>query len=424
MPRARVEPDDAHSVGGSEQWNDLQTVALCMGWYHVSANSAGPGASQRLDPLFEKVLVGYNYFYKEMGGVVSSQRRGVVYKLRTGKACKNKWQTMNKDVSRFLSCDILATHTKRRSGAGPEEFRADALKYYVARHKGVFKFESAYDYLKDKPKWLRDVAQHTKADGKKRTRTTPGKPTDALRTSDSENERTGPKVPGQKKARRLEKDLVIITAAVAAKEAIISSDIAKFQERAKINMLAVQVEQSRQAVEKEKIEAEREKQDDEIMGKDLTGMEDYQLTYFHSRVTDIFERQATRKREREAANVARQRANEAAEVAAEVSTEETEQAAVLQTAFQEASGSGSPATAECADDTTVIAVVPAVVVTDCEDYEPLTENEVALRFRAQLEDMANAIDTEKGVEEVNQPWLPQGEETVRTIDDSDTDGDT
>ena len=52
---------------------------------------------------------------------------------------------------------------------------------------------------------------------------------------------------------------------------------------------------------------------------------------------------------------------------------------------------------------------------------------VALRWRAQLEDMANAIDTEKGVEEVNQPWLPQGEETVRTIrtpDDSDIDGDT
>ena len=131
-----------------------------------------------------------------MGGVVSSQRRGVVYKPRTGKACKNKWQTMNKDVNRFLSCDILATHTKRRSGAGPAEFRVDALKYYVAKHKSVFKFESAYDYLKDKPKWLRDLAQHTKTDGKKKTRTTPGKPTENLRASDSENERTGAKVPG------------------------------------------------------------------------------------------------------------------------------------------------------------------------------------------------------------------------------------
>ena len=67
------------------------------------------------------------------------------------------------------------------------------------------------------------------------------------------------KVPGQKKARRLKKDLVVITANVAAKEAIISADIAKFQERARINMRAVQVEQSRQAVEMEKIDVQREK---------------------------------------------------------------------------------------------------------------------------------------------------------------------
>lgn len=224
-----------------------------------------------------------------MGGVVK-KRRGVVYRVRTGKACKNKWQSMNKEVSRFLSCDILATHTVRRSGATAAEFRADALKYYIARHNSEFKFESAYDYLKDKPKWHRDVAQHTKVDGKKKTRTTPRKPSERLRTSGSENERVGAKPPRQKKARILEKELVFITAAVAAKEAIISSDIAKFQERTKINMLAVKVEQSRQAVEMEKTEVEREKHDDEIMKMDLTGMDEYKISYFHSRITDILER--------------------------------------------------------------------------------------------------------------------------------------
>ena len=312
MPRARAIPDDSHSVGGSEHWNVLQTVALCKGWYHVSSNPAGPGSSQRLDPLFEKVCVGYNHFYKEMGGVVAVQRPGVVYRPRTGKACKNKWQTMNKEVTRFLSCDILATHTKRRSGATEAEFRKDALKYYQARHKGEFKFESAYDYLKDKPKWLRDISQHTKTNGKRKSRTTPGKSNEKLRTSDSETARVGSKPPGQKKARRIEKEMVIITAGVAAKEAIISADIAKFAERARINVVAVQTEQNRQEVDKEKVELDREKQEDEIMRVDLTGMPEYKIRYFISRITDILERQELRKAQKAVALLADEAAREAA----------------------------------------------------------------------------------------------------------------
>ena len=76
MVRARAVPDAAHTVEGSEQWNYLQTLALCKGWYHVSANSARPGSSQRLVGLFEKVLVGHNYFYKSMGGTIAKPRKG------------------------------------------------------------------------------------------------------------------------------------------------------------------------------------------------------------------------------------------------------------------------------------------------------------------------------------------------------------
>ena len=48
MPRVRVH-EDANLVGGSGHWNDLQTKALCMAWYHVSANPAGKGTSQTRD---------------------------------------------------------------------------------------------------------------------------------------------------------------------------------------------------------------------------------------------------------------------------------------------------------------------------------------------------------------------------------------
>ena len=83
--------------------------------------------------------------------------------------------------------------------------------------------------------------------------------------SDSEEEQVGPKVPGQKKARRLEKDLVVLTAAAVVAEANVAADIAKFQERSKINLLAMEVEQMRLTLDKER-------KDDDIIGLDLIGL--------------------------------------------------------------------------------------------------------------------------------------------------------
>ena len=107
--------------------------------------------------LFEGKLVAYHFFYKKLGGVATKPKKGVVCKARTGRACRNKWQAMNTCITKFLSCDVLATHTFRKSGSTPADFRKDAKKYYIERHDAEFKFETAYDYLKDKPKWLRDA---------------------------------------------------------------------------------------------------------------------------------------------------------------------------------------------------------------------------------------------------------------------------
>lgn len=154
MPCVRRDPDDASSVGGSEHWSDLQTKALCMAWYHVSAQPGGKGTSQTRDALFATVLLAYHYFYKKLGGVPPKPKKGVVPKDRTGEGCRTKWQSMNTCVTKFLACDILSSHTLRKSGATPANFREDALKCFIERHHHEFKFETAYDYLKDKTKWL------------------------------------------------------------------------------------------------------------------------------------------------------------------------------------------------------------------------------------------------------------------------------
>lgn len=94
-----------------------------------------------------------------------------------------------------------------------------------------------------------------------------------IRQSDSEEEVAGDKPPGQKKARRLEKEIVVINAAVATKEAAIAKDITVFTERAKNHAMSVEVEFERQRVEQEKL-------DDEVMRMDLTTLEEYKVPYW------------------------------------------------------------------------------------------------------------------------------------------------
>ena len=194
-----------HIVGGSEHWNDLQIKALCMAWFHVSAKPAGKGTSQTRDELFENILVTYHFFYKNLGGEAANPKKGVIFKPQTGKAWRNKWQAMNNCVTKFMSCDVLATHTLRRFGSTPANFRKDATKYDIQRHSSEFKFEIAYNYLKDKPKWLRDAGQHH-TDGKaikKEIKSTPAKDAEKIKASDSEDEVVRDKPAGQKRARVL-----------------------------------------------------------------------------------------------------------------------------------------------------------------------------------------------------------------------------
>lgn len=49
---------------------------------------------------------------------------------------------------------------------------------------------------------------------------------------------------------------------------------------------------------------------------------------------------------------------------------------------------------------------------------PVDENEAAKAFKNQCEDMANAIDLEKGVEDIIAPWEEQ-EVLIRTPKDSE-----
>ena len=324
---------------------------------------------------------------------------------------------MNTCVTKFLSCDVLSSHTIKKSGETPENFKADALKYYLQRHHHDFKFETAYDYLKDKPRWLRDAAQH-KQDEKapKKSRTTPKKAGEQLRASDSEEEVLGDKPPGQKKARRLEKELVVIDAAVAKKEAEISKDIATFTERAKMHQMTLEVEAERQRVE-------QERSDDEVMRMDLSVIDEDKIPYLQQRINEVYDRQAARVVQKAARVAAANLAKEAAlveEQERELWEEERANALILSAERVSSASQGATPDAEeeDEDDTTVVPVVDST-----EEVGGAYVNDAAKkeRFTKMCEDMANAIDERMGPEETSQPWLGEEEDWVqRTPEVSDT----
>lgn len=114
--------------------------------------------------------------------------------------------------------------------------------------------------------------------------------------------------PCRKKARRLEKEIVRINAAVAMKEAAISKDIAMITERARIRKMSMDVEKERQHFEQEKL-------DYEVMMLDLSGFDEQEVLFWQKRREEILARMAARKVARAARVAAEQAAKEAAMLA-------------------------------------------------------------------------------------------------------------
>ena len=109
-----------------------------------------------------------------------------------------------------------------------------------------------------------------------------------------------------------------------------------------------------------------------------------------------------------------------AEQVARESPVTTEEQAPRRTAYFSAPKGGTPVDLEDADDTTDIEQLPAV--TDLIEEElPLDADEAAKLFLKQCEDMATAIDLEKGVEEIIAPWETpvEPEVVIRTLEDSE-----
>lgn len=166
--------------------------------------------------------------------------------------------------------------------------------------------------------------------------------------------------------------------------------------------------------------------DDEVMRVDLSQLEEHKVPYWQEGVADIYERQAARVVQKAKRVVAEQVAREAT-LLAKQEMERRREEERDNNAFQIAAAATGPEGAspeakkgkEDVDDTTVVLVVDLTkdVVASFVNDAPEME-----RFTKICEDIAYATEAKDRVEEISQPWLAEGEDSVqKTPEASDSD---
>ena len=334
----------------------------------------------------------YHTCYKELGGVDSSTGK----KRRNGKSCKNKWGTMNLQVMRFLACDIQSTHTERKSGHGVEEFRSDALKYFKSRHHNKdFAFQTVYDYLKDKPKWLIDTGQHARTAAQAKVRSLARKKRERMQVSGSDTEGSVDRGLGQRKARRVKIELSEAETKLNELRVKRDADIALFREKAVIQLKSIEADMTRARIDEEA-------EENRIMAMDVTAMDGVRRQYFDRKMTEIVERQANR---------------HTSTLAAEAAVRVAEAEAAASAAASEVARNLADAEDDVQD---FVEIIAEVARASPEDFTPEKETDLSgpedmLAFAAWCEKQAEDAEIQTEIE-VNGVWpeVADVEETVVT----------
>ena len=144
-----------------------------------------------------------------------------------------------------------------------------------------------YDYLKDKPKWLIDTAQHAWTAAKAKVRSVSRQKRERMQVSGSDTEGSVEKGLGQKKARKVKIELTEAEAKLQELHVKRDADIALFREKAVIQLKSIEADMIRARIDEEA-------EENRIMGLDLTEMDDIRRSYFDRKVTEFLERQTHR----------------------------------------------------------------------------------------------------------------------------------
>jgi len=141
-----------------KSWTKAESVALVEAFVHISEDEI-IGVNQRKETLFERVIAEAKRRYGGDWG------RGVL-------ACKSRWQLVSREVSKFISADLIVQSVERSGWNEDDYFNATVKAYHGCKNKTSspeeeeldacnemstkalhFEFKEEWEILKHHEKW-------------------------------------------------------------------------------------------------------------------------------------------------------------------------------------------------------------------------------------------------------------------------------
>ena len=306
---------------GNAPWRDCHNILVVTAWWTVSSSPLGSGAQQTQQVFWLNIRNEYNRLCIVAGVKLGTPtKKDVVYRPRTWRALQKQFGKLQLSINHFIGDYVRSSYVVRASGAGEEDFMADAHKFYVAKHLEVFTHVDEFLFLRSFPKYMYDYGQALKnggdvSGGPKKAPGGPGsRKVVKTRQYDTDEELTGERPARQKRARKLQREEEEREVLKLRNLASIAFEQEIYTERAALHRESILSDNGRAAADMKLAEVNREIEDHRVMGMDLELLDEESRMYFRGVKAEIRRRTDERAAQQE---VDMENARVAAEVVAE-----------------------------------------------------------------------------------------------------------
>ena len=271
MPRISTKP--------AVHWAVPEVDRLGRCWSDVSTEKGGPGSGQRKEQMWDKITALYHD--PNDPPPIPVNGRGHECPPRDKFSLQSKWGRTKPIISTYMKFEMLAI-ANPKSGEDFEGTEKRAMKAYRTAKSKTFPYLSTYRILKVQPKWKLDVAQAQQTRDVRNgiSQQTPIRERLA-RMKDKEPTVKGTKKPlGVKKARAT---ILAIASKVTEDEKrtnCLTAYLEHFTKRAKIGQTVMGESSKRTAAIVFNAQVQDETNDDAIVSKDLSTLDEEAKTYY------------------------------------------------------------------------------------------------------------------------------------------------
>ncbi|KAL6535220.1 hypothetical protein OROMI_026594 [Orobanche minor] len=244
-----------------------------------------------------------------------TQWKDADWSARTRSSLNHRWGTIQHDVNKF--CGFLTqVEAQHRSGVSNEDNIQEARRMYLEIMKSPFRFDHCWVLLKDQEKWKK----RNQCSGVKRKKfpapSNNSPPQETINLSedfDEQNKENYNKRPGGRKAAKEKKKLLgdvsgftnillelkdekqksrvekieKVNLSIEQKSEFLQLQKSQLLEAREANRIQIEKLQMQSRIENEKLQLERDREDMNIMMKDLTSLNAEQKNYFEMRRMEI-----------------------------------------------------------------------------------------------------------------------------------------